>query len=122
MAETTVDPVLTIEVQRYSESVAPGGCVLVKCHGRLVAGHTHILLNEVTPLVKENKRVILDLSDLKHTDSMGLGALVKLYVTSKSAGSSLELTHLSQQIQNLLGMTNLLDTFTVIGERNIKLM
>jgi anti-anti-sigma factor len=66
--------------------------------------------------------VILDLSDLKHTDSMGLGALVKLYVTSKSAGSSLELKNLSQQIQNLLGMTNLLDTFTVIAERNIKLM
>lgn len=122
MTETTVEPVLTLEVQRYPESVAPGGCALVKCHGRLVAGHTQILLNAVTPLLKENKRVILDLSDLRHTDSMGLGALVKLYVTSKSAGSSLELTHLSQQIRNLLGMTNLMDTFTVIGERNIKLM
>ena len=127
MAEAAVEPALpipalTIEVQRFSEAVAPGGCALVKCHGRLVAGQTQVLLNAVTPLLRENKRVILDLSDLKHTDSMGLGALVKLYVTSKSAGSSLELKNLSQQIQNLLGMTNLLDTFTVIGERNIKLM
>jgi anti-anti-sigma factor len=100
MAEVA-EAVLTVEVQRFSEAVARGGCAVVRCHGRLVAGHTQVLLHAVTPLLKENKRVVLDLSDLKHTDSMGLGALVKLYVTSRSAGSSLELTHLSQQIRNL---------------------
>ena len=122
MPEAAAEPVLKLDVQLYSHAVAPGGCAQVKCHGRLVAGHTQLLIDTVTPLLKENKRVILDLSDLRHTDSMGLGSLVKLYVTSKSAGSSLELTHLSQQISNLLGMTNLMEIFTVIGERNIKLM
>ena len=53
---------------------------------------------------------------------MGLGALVRLYVAAKSAGSSLELTHLSQQIRNLLGLTHLLDVFTVIGENRVKIM
>lgn len=122
MAEAAAEPILKLEIQRFPESVAPGGCALVKCHGRLVAGQTQILLNAVTPLLHENKRVVLDLSDLQHTDSMGLGALVKLYVTSRSTASSFELTHLSQQIRNLLGMTNLLDILTVIGERNIKIM
>lgn len=122
MAEAAAEPVLKIEVQRFSEAVAPGGCAVVKCHGRLVAGQTHLLLNTVSPLLRECKRVVLDLSDLQHTDSMGLGALVKLYVTSRSAGSSLELTHLSQQIRNLLGMTNLLEILTVIGDRNVRLM
>lgn len=122
MAEAAAGPVLKVEIQRFPESVAPGGCAVVKCHGRLVAGQTQTLLDAVAPLLKENRRVVLNLSDLQHTDSMGLGALVKLYVTSKSTGSSLELTHLSQQIRNLLGMTNLLDVLTVIGERNIKLM
>lgn len=122
MPNAAAEPVLKLDVQRYSETVAPGGCAQVKCHGRLVAGQTHLLIDTVTPLLHENRRVILDLSDLQHTDSMGLGALVKLYVTSKSTHSSLELIHLSQQIQNLLGMTNLLEIFTVIGERNIKLM
>jgi anti-anti-sigma factor len=65
---------------------------------------------------------VLDLSDLKHTDSMGLGALVRLYVSAKSAGCSLELMHLSKQIQHLLGLTNMLSVFTVIGENGIKLM
>lgn len=122
MAGSAAEPVLKLEVQLFSETVAPGGCALVRCHGRLVAGQTQMLLNTVNPLLKDNKRVVLDLSDLQHTDSMGLGALVKLYVTSRSTGSSFELTHLSQQIRNLLGMTNLLDVLTIIGERNVKLM
>ena len=115
-------PVLSLEVKRYSEAVAPGGCVMVTCQGRLVSGQTALLLSTVTPLLSENKRVILNLAELRHTDSMGLGALVKLYVSSKSAGSSLELMHLSQQVKNLLGMTNLLDVFTTVAEHNVKLM
>jgi anti-anti-sigma factor len=122
MPGAAAEPVLKLEIQKYSESVAPGGCAMVTCHGRLVAGQTHLLLETVTPLLQENKRVILELSDLQHTDSMGLGALVKLYVTSRSTGSSLELKHLNQQIRNLLGMTNLLEILTVIGDRNVRLM
>ncbi len=53
---------------------------------------------------------------------MGIGALVRLYVASKSAGCSLELTHLSKQIRNLLGVTHLLDVFVVIGESGVKWM
>jgi anti-sigma B factor antagonist len=117
MTDAAATPVLTIEVERCPDSVA-----VVRCHGRLVAGVTDILVNGVRPLLSENKRVVLDLSDLQHTDSMGLGALVRLYVAAKSAGCSLELTHLSQQIRNLLGLTHLLDVFTIIGESGVKLM
>jgi anti-anti-sigma factor len=99
--------VLTIEVERCPDSVA-----VVRCHGKLIAGVTDILMNVVRPLLSDHKRVVLDLSDLQHTDSMGLGALVRLYVAAKNAGCSLELTHLSKQIRNLLGLTHLLDVFT----------
>lgn len=116
MAQPVAEPVLKVEVERYAENTA-----VVRCHGRLVSGATQILSSCVTQLLPESKRIILDLSDLQHTDSMGLGVLVKLYVSARAAGSSLELTHLSKQIQSLLGMTNLLDVFTVIGERGIKL-
>ena len=47
---------------------------------------------------------------------------MRLYVASKSAGSSLELMHLSKQIRHLLGLTNLFDVFTVIGEKGVKFM
>jgi anti-anti-sigma factor len=65
---------------------------------------------------------VLDLSDLKHTDSMGLGTLVRLYVGAKSAGCRLELMHLNKQIRHLLGLTNLFDVFTIIGENGVKFM
>ena len=91
-------------------------------HGKLVAGVTDILIKGVRPLLSTNQRVVLDLSDLAHTDSMGIGALVRLYVASKNAGCSLELTHLSKQIRHLLGLTHLLDVFIVIGENRVKFM
>jgi anti-anti-sigma factor len=108
-------PVFTTEIKHFAHNV-----VLVLCQGRLVAGVENILYDTVHELIPTNKRIILDLSDLQHTDSMGLGTLARLYVSAKSGGSSLELMHLSKQIRNLLGLTHLFDVFTIIGERGVK--
>jgi anti-anti-sigma factor len=117
MPETTAaPPIFSTERKPY-----PHETVLVLCHGRLVSGVADQLYATVHPLIPTHKRIILDLSDLKHTDSMGLGTLVRLYVAAKSGGSSLELTHLSKQIRHLLGLTNLLDVFSVVGENGGKL-
>jgi anti-anti-sigma regulatory factor len=51
---------------------------------------------------------------------MGLGALVRLYVSAKSAGCTLELLNLSQQIRHLLGVTNMLAVFPVLGEDSVE--
>jgi anti-anti-sigma factor len=117
MSETAAPPVFTFEVEPCPDSVA-----IVRCHGKLVAGVTGVLIDGVRPLFADHKRVVLDLSDLKHTDSMGMGALVRLYVAAKSAGCSLELAHLSKQIRHLLGITHLLDVFVIVGESGIKWM
>jgi anti-sigma B factor antagonist len=117
MPETAVAPVLTVDVQRCA-----GNVFVVRCHGKLVAGVTDILSSRVTQLIPTTQRIVLDLSGLKHTDSMGLGTLVRLFVSAKSAGCSLELINLSQQIRHLLGLTNLFSVFTVIGENGIKFM
>jgi anti-anti-sigma factor len=116
MPPTAPVPALTIDVEHI------GTAAVVHCHGRLVYGSTAVLTSAVSELIPTTKRIILDLSDLKHTDSMGLGTLVRLYVSAKSAGCSLELMHLSRQIRNLLGLTNMLSIFTVIGENGIKFM
>ena len=114
---TAPGPVLTIDLKRCTHNT-----VIVYCHGRLVAGSTDVLTTGVRQLLPDAKRIILDLTDLKHTDSMGLGTLVRLYVHAKSAGSSLELVNLSKQIQHLLGITNMFSVFTVIGENGVKWM
>jgi anti-anti-sigma factor len=114
---TAATPIFSTELKHY-----PHETVLVLCHGRLVSGVTDILYTTVRQLIPANKRIILDLADLQHTDSMGLGTLVRLYVAAKSAGSSLELMHLSKQIRHLLGLTHLFDVFTVIGENGVKFL
>jgi anti-anti-sigma factor len=117
MPATAAAPILTTEITHPAPNV-----VLVLCHGRLVSGADDLLYTTVRQLIPTSKRIILDLSDLKHTDSMGLGTLVRLYVAARSAGCSLELIHLSKQIRHLLGLTNLFDVFTVIGENGVKFM
>ena len=117
MPSTAAEPILTVEIQHCPEQT-----VVIRCHGRLVAGSTDVLATAVHGLIPGSKRIILNLADLKHTDSMGLGTLVRLYVSAKSGGSSLELMHLSKQIQHLLGLTNMFSIFTVIGENGIRLM
>jgi anti-sigma B factor antagonist len=96
------------------------GAIVVRCHGKLVAGVHDLLYTEVSRLIPDQKRIILDLSDLAHMDSTGLGTLVRLWVSAKSAHCDLELMNLGKRIQQLLGLTNLLGVFTVIGENNIK--
>jgi anti-sigma B factor antagonist len=108
---------LTLDIELYPEDVA-----VLRCHGRLVAGATSVLSAAVTKLIPTSKRIVLDLSDLKHMDSMGLGTLIKLYVSAKSAGCILQLMNLNQQIRNLLGLTNLLSVFTDLGEKGIKFL
>jgi anti-anti-sigma factor len=117
MPATAAPPALSIDVERCQ-----GNVYVLHCHGKLIAGSTVILTSAVTPLLPLSKRIILDLSDLNHTDSMGLGTLVRLYVSAKSDGCSLELMHLSKQIRHLLRLTNLFDIFTVIGESGVKFM
>jgi anti-anti-sigma factor len=117
MSDASAAPALTIDIERCSATE-----VTVRCHGRLVAGATDVLSSGVRPLIPNSRRIVLDLADLKHTDSSGLGTLVRLYVTAKSAGCSLELMHLSKQIRHLLGITHMFDVFTIVGESGVKFM
>ncbi len=105
---------LTLDIDRA------GNSAVVRCHGKLMAGVSDILYIRVRQLIPDTKRIVLDLSDLARMDSTGLGTLVRLYVSARSAGCTLELVNLGQQVRQLLGTTNLLSVFTVVGEHGIK--
>ena len=93
-----------------------GDAIVVECHGRLTSSTSGILQGEVKPLLPQSKHVILDLTSLWQVDSMGLGTLIALYVSAKSAGCRLELVNLSKKVRELLGMTNLMAVFGVFAE------
>jgi anti-anti-sigma factor len=73
------------------------------------------LKTEVKPLLLTKRRVILDLTDLAHMDSSGLGALVALYISAKGAKCQLQLVNLSPRIRELLSITNVLSVFEAYG-------
>jgi anti-sigma B factor antagonist len=111
---TTVRP-LTLEV------VHKGECVVLHLNGRLVAGVGDHLHSQVCLLLPKTKRIVLELTNLTRVDSMGLGTLVRCYVSARGTGVSLEMVNLGKQIRQLLGTTGLMSVFVTIGENNIKL-
>jgi anti-sigma B factor antagonist len=98
-----------------------GDVVVVQLNGKLVAGVNDVLYARICELIPGPKRIVLDLTNLSRVDSMGLGTLVRVYVSCRSAGCSLELLNLGKQVRQLLGTTNLLSVFAIIGEHGIKM-
>jgi anti-sigma B factor antagonist len=103
------------------QTFAQDNATVVKCSGKLVAGVTGILYDEVKPLIPRTKRIVLDLTDLTQMDSLGLGTIVGLYVSAKAAGCDLKLINLSKRVRELFSITNLLSLFEVYGEHPTKI-
>ncbi len=114
MSEPVIDRCLTVVVERN------GNTSVVRCSGRLVAGFTDSFQREIKPLISESKRIVVDMKEVTHMDSMGLGTLVRLYVSAKSGGSSLELANIGPSVRHLLGVTHLISVLAVIGEYNVR--
>jgi anti-sigma B factor antagonist len=113
MPESTIVRPLVLEIVRTDNEV------MVRCRGKIVAGVTDYLYTEVSQQIPGAKRIVLDLTELTHMDSMGLGTIVRLYVSARSAGCQVQLINLGPRIRKLLGVTNLLAVFTTIGETGI---
>jgi len=98
-----------------------GDTSTVLCTGKLVTASTAILQTEVRGLLPGAKRVVLDLTNLSYMDSSGLGSIIGLYVTVKTAGGKLEVINLSARVRQLFSITNVLSLFEVAGEHDIRI-
>jgi anti-sigma B factor antagonist len=107
------EKVLTFEIER------DGDTAVVKCHGRLVAGTTEELYQEVKHLLSQTKVVVVDLAELTYVDSTGLGTLVRLHTSARRLGSEFKLLHLGKQLRNVLKLTNLLSVFSQVEDHGI---
>jgi anti-sigma B factor antagonist len=88
--------------------------LIVDCSGRIVFGEETIELREtVKKLIAQNGRIILNLAGVNYIDSGGLGTLVALYTSARSAGGSIKLANLTERVGDLLQVTKLLTVFEV---------
>jgi anti-anti-sigma factor len=114
-------PTAVLTLVTTTEGDTAGSFSSVRCTGKLVAASTGILQTEVRGLLPGSKRIVLDLTDLGYMDSSGLGSIIGLYVSAKSAGGRLEVINLSARVRQLFSITNVLSLFEVCGEQNIRL-
>jgi anti-sigma B factor antagonist len=93
------------------------GVMVVDCCGRLVFGEESASLRDtVKKMLVDSPKVVLNLREVNHIDSGGLGTLVSLYTTARNAGGSVKLASLSQRVGDLLQITKLLTIFEVFND------
>jgi anti-anti-sigma factor len=85
----------------------------IKCHGELVSDTAGGIRELVRPLISPGGRIIIDLGDVKHLDSAGLGALVGLKTSAiKQVPCVLELANMTPGVLELLRITHLTKMFS----------
>jgi anti-sigma B factor antagonist len=90
------------------------GIIVLDCNGRIIFGEeTTALRDTVKELLKETNQIVLNLGSVNYIDSGGLGTLVALYTSARSAGASIKLANLTQRVGDILQVTKLLTVFDV---------
>ncbi len=97
-----------------TEASILGDVIVLRCIGRLVIREeTTAFREEVKKLLSERHRVVLDLSEIEHIDSMGLAALVRLFTGASSEKREIRLVCSGQHVTDLLRRTRLDKVLTV---------
>ncbi len=91
------------------------GVAVVALDGRIVLGEESNALRErVKSLLAANqKKIVLNMSNVTYIDSAGLGTLVAAHHSARSQGASLRLSNLGAKFQEVLQVTKLLTVFEV---------
>ncbi len=99
-----------------------GGTTVIQCEGRLnmvAAPRLRALLEETVGAGQS--RVVLDLERTAFVDSSGLGAMIAGLKTARQAGGDLRIAAAVDQVQTVLGLTNLdrvLRPYASVSEAN----
>jgi anti-sigma B factor antagonist len=62
------------------------------------------------------KNILLNLRDVRHIDSAGVGELMSCYTSVRNQGGQLKLMNLSKNVRNLLQITKLYTIFEVVDD------
>lgn len=84
-----------------------------------LSGGNAVLHNALRSLVERGeKRVLLNLADVAHIDSVGLGEIVSSFTTMQRNGGEMKLLHLTDRVNELMMITKLLTVFDVFDNED----
>src|SRR5215203_3297278 len=88
---------------------------ILDLEGNIRLGDGSPELHEALRLLVERgeMKILLNMADVYHIDSSGLGEMVSGYTTIHKAGGELKLFHLSDRVHELMTMTKLFTVFDV---------
>jgi len=96
------------------EKRATEDITILACHGRIMFGdEANLLRSTLKDVLVSNRKIILNLSDVNHLDSGGLGMLVGVRSTAKADGADIKLSGLGQRLRDVLQITKLATVFEV---------
>lgn len=89
--------------------------VILDLEGNIRLGDGSAALHEALRLMVEKRaqKILLNMANVAHIDSSGLGELVSAYTTLYKAGGELKLFNLSNRVHELMTMTKLLTVFDI---------
>ena len=110
----TTDHSFQCDVEKLAEKDKYGNQVtMVRYRGRLVNDTAGEVKDVVKPLIAAGGRTVIDLADVNHMDSSGLGALVGLKASAIKQGLCiLEFANMTPRVLELLRLTNLTQMFS----------
>jgi len=81
--------------------------IVVHCTGKITSDSIQQFKATVKPLLSESQTVVLDLTNVTYLDSSGLGAIVGLYISAKTARAQLKLINLNAHLKEIFSITRL---------------
>jgi anti-sigma B factor antagonist len=96
-----------------------GTVYVIRCNGRIVAGEeSNTLAAALTRGLREFRRLVIDLGEVRQLDSSGIGLLVRNLSHTRSRGGDLRLSTAPPFIANVLQATRLTTVFKVYGSED----
>jgi anti-sigma B factor antagonist len=91
------------------------GVTVVDLSGRVKEGEDIAVLRDTIDdlLSKGQKKILLNLGDVNHIDSSGLGALLRTFTSVRNQGGELKLLHPTKKVHDMLQNTKLYTVFDV---------
>ncbi len=92
-----------------------GDVSVVDVKGRITLGEGNVIIRELMAelTAKGNKHIVLNLLEVDHIDSAGIGELVRTHSTLRRQGGQLKLASLSGKVKDVLKMTSLNSVFDI---------
>ena len=103
---------------RYDE-LTIDGVNLVLVHGDIAGESQRRLVDHVRALLMDGRRrIVLDLSGVRHVDSRGLGELIECYEAARAVGGDVKLLGVNGRVTELLVITKLVSVFECFDARD----